>query len=57
MGPEKALCSVATAPHPSPAREGPTSGPSQKRHKTSFWELHLGKLNSPQGENYTTNVC
>ena len=43
MGPKKALCSVATAPHPSPAREGPTSGPSQKRHKTRFWELHPQK--------------
>ena len=33
MGPVKALCALAPAPHPLPAREGRSKGPSHKRHK------------------------
>ena len=46
MGPEKALCVLAPSPHPSPATEGPTSGPSQKLQKSDFWELPSRKGNS-----------
>ena len=48
-------------PHPAillrQAKAVSTYGPPQKRHKTSFWELHLGKFNSPRGCNNTTKVC
>ena len=38
VGPENSLCAWDPAPYPWPAREGPSYGPSQKRHKTSFWQ-------------------
>ena len=41
--PEKALCAMAPPHQPLPAMEGRSKGPSQKRHKTSFWELHSRK--------------
>ena len=57
MGTEKVLCALAPAPHPSPAREGPTKGPLQKWQKTSFWKLHSRKLNSPRETKLSPNAC
>ena len=57
MGPEKALCALAPTTHPLPPREGPSKGPSQKRHKTSFWELHSRKCNSPRETKLSPNAC
>ena len=57
MGPEKALCVLAPSPHPSPATEGPTSGPSQKLQKSDFWELPSRKGNSPREPKLSASAC
>ena len=56
MGPEKALCAWAPPAQLSAAREGPTLGPSQKRHKTSFLELHSRECNSPRETKLSPNA-
>ncbi len=57
MGPEKAFCALGPAPQPSPAREGPPAGPSQKGHKTSCWELPSRKGNSPRESKLSPSAC
>ena len=47
IGRAKAFCTQTTAMHPEPARPLSTEAPSQRRPKTSFWELHSAKGNSP----------
>ena len=36
---------------------GPNYVPSQKRHKSSFWELHSRKCNSPRETKLSPNAC
>ena len=50
------MCSLAPAILPRAARANSTEGPSHKWHKTTFWELHLDKVNSPQPGNHTNIV-
>ena len=56
MGPEKALCAHAPTPHTLPPRERPSKVRSQKRHKTSFWQLLSRKRNSPRETKLSPNA-
>ena len=56
IGHAKAFCAQTTAMHPEPARPHSTEAPSQRRPKTSFWELHPAKGNSPRAANHSPNV-
>ena len=51
IGCAKALCAQAPAMPPEPARLHSAEAPSHLRPKTSFWELHPAKGNSPRAAN------
>ena len=57
MWPDEALCALALATPPEPAREGPTSGLAPKRHKTRFEELHSAKGNWARGTNLSPDAA
>ena len=52
IGSAKAVCAQAPAMPPEPARPLSAEAPSQRRPKTSFWELHPAKGNSPRAANH-----
>ena len=57
MWPEEALCALALATHPYPAREGPTFGLAPKRTKTRLLEPHSAKGNWAWGTNLSPNAA
>ena len=55
IGRAKAFCAQTTAMHPEPARALSAEAPSQRRPKTSFWELHSAKGNTPRAAKHSPN--
>ena len=55
-GRSKAFCAQSPAMPPEPARPLSAEAPSQRRPKTSFWELHPAKGNSPRAANHSPNA-
>ena len=56
IGCAKAFCAQAPAMPPEPPRPLNPEAPSLGRPKTSFWELHSAKGNSPPAANHTPNA-
>ena len=55
IGRVKAFCAQAPSMPPEPVQPLTAEAPSQRRPKTSFWELHSAKGNSPRAANHTPN--
>ena len=56
IGCAKGFCAQVPAMPPEPARPLIAEAPSQRRHITSFWELHSAKGNSPPAANHSLTV-
>ena len=56
IGLATAFCDQAPALPPEPARPLSAEAPSIRRPKTSFWELHSAKGNSPRAANHSPNA-
>ena len=56
IGRSTAFCAQAPATPPEPARPLSAEAPKQWRPKTSFWELHPAKGNSPPAANHSLTV-
>ena len=56
IGRAKAFCAQAPAVPPEPARPLSAEAPSHRRPKTSFWQLHSVKGNSPRAANHSPNA-
>ena len=56
IGRSTAFCAQSPAMPPEPARPLSAEAPSQRRPKTSFWELHPAKGNSPRAANHSPNA-
>ena len=56
IGCAKGFCAQAPAMPPEPARPLSAEDPWQLRPKTSFWELHSAKGNSPRAANHSLTV-
>ena len=55
IGRVKAFCAQAPSMPPEPVQPLSAEDPWQLRPKTSFWELHSAKGNSPRAANHTPN--
>ena len=56
VGRAKAFCAQSPAMPPEPARPLGAEAPSNGTPKTSFWQLHSAKGNSPRAANHSPNV-
>ena len=56
IGCAKGFCTQPPAMPPEPARPLSAEAPSQRRPKTSFWELHFAKGNSPWAAHHSLNL-
>ena len=56
IGRAKAFWAQAPAMPPEPARPLSAEAPSHRRPKTSFWQLHSAKGNSPGAANHSPNA-
>ena len=56
IGRAKPFCAQAAAMPPEPAWPLSADAPSHRRPKTSFWQLHCAKGNSPRAANHSPNA-
>ena len=56
IGHAKTFCAQAPSMPPEPAWLLSVEAPSHRRPKTSFWELHSAKGNSPRAANHSPNA-
>ena len=56
IGHVKAFCAQAPSMPPEPVQSLTAEAPSQRRPKTSFWELHSAKGNSPWAAHHGLNL-